>query len=249
MNTGEVAGDGAQRRERRSGPRSFLALGIAATLAALLGGCGSEEAPPFPEGQGQEANSGIAYPSGPYGVTKGSTIDNYSLVGFPDSTVAADPNATVPIQLSDFYNPTGEDVFPEGSVYGAGQPKPRALLIDISALWCSPCQFEAQKILPGLYAKYQPLGAELLMNIAESGQNGVPAAPKDLKSWVTTFKTPFPAGIDSTRKLPTNFSPGSSFPVNILVDTRDMKIVYVLALALKEEDDPLLGALDALLAQ
>src|SRR5688572_28859849 len=119
---------------------SYVALSLIAIVGAT--GCSSEveplPAPSFPEGTGQAAHSGVAYPAGPFGISKGSIVANYQFVGFVDSTV--DTSVTQLIQLADFYNPTGSDVYPEGSLYGAGTPKPKALLIDVSSSWCPPCQ-------------------------------------------------------------------------------------------------------------
>ena len=37
---------------------------------------------------------------------------------------------------------------PEGSLYGEGKPRPRALLINVAAVWCGPCNEEALMFTP-----------------------------------------------------------------------------------------------------
>ncbi len=220
---------------------------IGAMLAVALAGCGDEVAPPFPVGQGQKKSDGVAYPAGPYGVTKGSTIANFDFQGFSSPTVSKDPAALEKIALSDFYNPSGSDTYPDGSPWGSGQPKPKALLIDLSAVWCSPCQFESKSLLPNEYAKYHPLGAEFFLHLADGAQVGVPASAKELANWVGTYKFAFPAGIDPGRKLASSFS-ADAFPVNMLIDTRSMTIVEVVA-GVPDEGGPFFQALDATLAK
>jgi hypothetical protein len=201
--------------------------------AALIGaGCEGdtapveEEAPPFPEGQGQDPNLGIAYPGGPYGVNLGSVVQNFKFVGFPRPESQTDDAFN--IQLADFYNPSGEDVWPEGSPYGAGTPKPKALWIIVSAVWCGPCNAEAKDTLPGKYDEYAPQGVEFLLNLADGPTPGVPAEFKHLDSWVGKYETKFPAVIDPSYKLSALFQQ-NAFPTNMLVDTTTMEIVEVVA--------------------
>jgi len=65
------------------------------------------------------------------------------------------------IELADFYNPHADDSsyvpsdptqddrrFPIGSLYGSNTPKPKALSISISSLWCGACKSEAKTVLP-----------------------------------------------------------------------------------------------------
>ncbi|MFO0615021.1 MAG: TlpA disulfide reductase family protein [Polyangiaceae bacterium] len=215
---------------------------VLVTLLPLLG-C-DVEVPPFPAGQGQ-AKTAISYPGGPYGVTKTSVITNFELAGFPAPAASADPTALVPITLADFYNPTGDGVYPAGSPYGEGQPKPKALLIDIGAVWCTPCQFEAKTILPKLYEQYKPLGAEFLFDLADGPKGGIAATPTELVSWVKKYKSTFPCALDPERKLGASFNT-DSFPVNILVDTRTMQIVDVVA-GVPDEGGAFFQNLDALL--
>lgn len=224
-----------------------MCLLLAAGSASTLAGCGDELAPPFPVGQGQKKTEGAAYPPGPYGVSKGATIADFEFQGFHAPAVARDPAALEKISLSDFYNPSGTDKYPDGSPWGAGSPKPKALLIDLSAVWCAPCQFESKELLPKEYAQYHPLGAEFFLHLADGAQVGVPASPTELGNWVGKYKFTFPAGIDPGRKLGSSFS-ADAFPVNMLIDTRSMTIVEVVA-GVPEEGGPFFQALEATLAK
>lgn len=192
---------------------ALLALGVVA--------CNDVEVAPFPAGQGQ-AKTAAAYPPGPYGLTKGQVINPFAFTGFAAPQTSSDPTTVAPIALGDFYNPTGTETYPAGSPYGAGNPKPKVLFIDIGASWCGPCQVEA-KDTPPQYAMYHPQGAEFLFVLADGPTTGVSAEPTDLKNWVTKFHTAWPAVIDPDRKFVSNY--GTSFPVNMLIDTKTMTIV------------------------
>jgi len=214
--------------------RNDLLLRCMATALVAFGlvGC-TEEAdvvptPIFQEGTGQlpRGTAAIEYAAGPYGISKGSTIQNYEFVGFPNSV--ADTSAMKTIQLADFYNPTGDAVFPPDSPYGAGEPKPKALLIVVSAVWCSPCNYEADVTLPGLYAKYQPAGGEFFLVLADGPTPGTPAESKNLYLWDKKYEINYPSALDPSSKLAALFE-ADAFPANMIIRTRDMKIMDVSA--------------------
>jgi hypothetical protein len=205
-----------------------LALGLVASFGIL--GC-SEEAditpvPAFPKGTGQNprGTEAIKYAPGPYGISKGSTVENLDFVGFPNA--AADTSGMKIIQMSDFYNPTGEDVFADDSPYGAGTKKPKALLVVVSSVWCGPCNYEAAETLPALYAKYQPMGGEFFLALADGTTPGVPAEAKSLYFWTQKYDVDYPSAIDPSSKLASLFE-ADAFPANIIVRTKDMKIIDV----------------------
>lgn len=219
---------------------------IALFLAASLAGCSSDttsttggssastsggstsgdmQAPDFPGG-GQTAHANVAYPAGPYGLKKGSIIANYDFIGFADSMKVS--NALQGISLADFYNPTGKDVYPEGSPHGAGQPKPKVLLLDVPSVWCPPCNYEAGTILPPLHTKYKPKGGEFMEVLADGPTPGTAATQKNLFSWTKKYKIDYPTVIDPEYKLGPLFAQ-DAFPANLMIDTRTMKICDVIA--------------------
>jgi hypothetical protein len=226
---------------------SFHFLSCASALLSLsAAGCDDHLAPPFPAGQGQVKTT-LPYPPGPYGVSAGQVITNFEFQGFYAPQANSDAGSVRSIKLSDFYNESGKDVFSDGSPYGAGSPKPKALLIDIGAVWCSPCQFEAKSVLPAEYSKYHEQGAEFLFDLADGPQSGVSATPSELTNWVRKFKTVYPSGIDPQRELGSAFK-ADAYPVNILIDTRTMKIVNIVA-GVPDEDGPFFMALESLLGK
>jgi hypothetical protein len=186
----------------------------------------TDQPEPFPQGTGQSANPTVEYPKGPYGVNKGSVVQNFKFMGFPNSMV--ENKTLVQVSLADFYNPTGKDNFPKGSPYGDGTPKPKALLIDVSSVWCGPCNYEAANVLPGLYAKYKPKGGEFLLQLADGPTPGDPANAKHLYNWTHKYKVDYPATIDPSYKLSALFQ-ADAFPANMIIDTKTMKIVDVIA--------------------
>lgn len=211
------------------------------TIFAVLGamaliGCGNTSgsgggddgalAPEFPDGTGQQAHGAKAYPAGPYGIGKGSIIANYKFVGYANAMKIN--NALQSIELADFYNPTGDGVYEEGSVFEVGAPKPKVILIDVASVWCGPCNYEADQVLPGLYAKYKPQGGEFLLNLADGATPGKAATSKNLFNWTTKYDVDYPAVIDPTYKLSALFDQ-DAFPTNMIIDTKTMTIVTVYA--------------------
>jgi hypothetical protein len=182
--------------------------------------------PTFPEGTGQPAATAALYPDGPYGIQTGSVIYNYQFVGFINAAEFREGMQL--IALADFYNPTGAEVFPADSRYGANKPKPKALLINVSSVWCGPCNYEAAEVLPGEYAKYKPLGGEFLLQLADGPDPSTPADPADLDRWTRRYRVDYPAAIDPSYKLGKFFS-ADAYPANMIVSTKDMKIVEVIA--------------------
>jgi hypothetical protein len=182
----------------------------------------------------------VEYPSVTFGVTEGSIIQNYSFQGFPDPQRARDLQT---VQLADFYNPHADDpsympapgepddrFYPPGSLYNAGattpQPKPRALLIDVASVWCGPCNQEAKDVLPGRYAKYKPCGGQFLFQLAQGTNNGTPATEQNLVAWSNAYALNYPATIDGLNQLSSVYG-GQTFPDEVIIDTRTMKLVSV----------------------
>lgn len=213
--------------------RTFLTSSISVlsllAFGALAAGCNEESvvdesAPEFEDEQGQSAKEEVVidYPDVPKGIDVGSVVANYQFLGFPDPV--ADKSNAYPIQMADFYNPTGDGTYPEGSAYGAGKLKPTVLLVVISAVWCQPCQIENRDILPGEHEEYGPRGAEFILQLSDGPTYGEPATFKHLISWTTKYDTAWPAVIDPSSKL-MELADADAFPANILIDTKTMTIV------------------------
>lgn len=219
--------------------RAILLSVLASSVFALSSGLGcvpettsnddddqDVQAPDFAEDQGQLTHVEVAYPAGPYGIEVGAIAENYKFIGYPKPH--EDQDNYYEIRLSDFYNPTGEGVYPEGSVHGAGEPMPTVLLVVVASVWCGPCNVESDTILPAEYAEYKPLGAEFLLQLQDGGTPGIPAKFSHLKTWTSKYDTQWPAVIDPTAKLGELFE-ADAFPANILIDTTTMEILDAVA--------------------
>jgi hypothetical protein len=233
-----------------------LISALALICAAGTASCTIEEsAPEFPEGQGQQPETGPDYAPGPYGIDVGATIANFTFTGFRNPSNAAYTAETgfQEIQLADFYNPTGDGVFEVDSDYALAKgateaiPKPKALWIIMSAVWCAPCNEEARTILPGEYLHFNPLGVEFFTNLADGPQSGVPAEQKHLISWTTKYDSFWPSVIDPNYKLSSLFE-ADAFPANLIIDTKTMKIREVVA-GVPPEGSKFFDELDALTSE
>jgi hypothetical protein len=162
----------------------------------------------------------LTYPAGPYGVSVGSVLTNYEFVGFPSPEV---DTTLVPMRLGDFYNPTGDGVYPEGSPYGAGKPMPKAIVVVVSAVWCAPCNYEADQILPGKLVEYEPKGADFFMQLIDGPNPGTPATETHLAKWTNKYDVDYPATLDPSYQLQALLT-GTSFPASLIIDTRTMTL-------------------------
>ena len=207
-------------------PFRMTLMGAVAVLLA----CGGEVQNPTPppdelapefEGGGMPVGDTSAYP-GPYGVGVGSVIHNYKFFGYPRA--AQDRSTIHEIVLADFHNPTGDAVFPDGSPYGEGVPKPKALILDRSAVWCPPCQYEASEVIPVARTQYGT-DVEFLVTLDDGKNRGTRAVRGDLDYWVTSYNIDYPAVMDPTSTLSAIVGV-DAYPGNVLVRTKDMKIIH-----------------------
>lgn len=158
----------------------------------------------------------MAYPPGPYGTNRGSTIQNLSFLGWKHPDQAGyDPSKFETIQLSDFYDPDGHTGV-------------KLLAINASAVWCSVCRREYQEMHSNdVYASMRAMGLEILGTLFEDN-NYFPAQPQDLKNWgaLSTHAVTFPLGLDPGFKLGAYFDSDAT-PLNMLIDVRTMTIVNI----------------------
>jgi hypothetical protein len=208
------------------------AVATTALLGALGSGCSDEIepapdviAPDFPEGAGQvrQPDANLPYAPGPYGDDIGSVLPNYGFYGWVRPVDDFDQGFVAHIQLAEFYNPTGDGTYPEGSVFPVGGAKPKALVIDLSAVWCPYCKTESDDVLPGRYADDKARGGEYMVNLAE-GNEGEPTTYQELEAWAVRYDLEFPLVLDPDYRLAT-FVDSMAWPTNLIVDTRTMKLV------------------------
>jgi hypothetical protein len=187
---------------------------------SIADGAGLDQTvPPFESGTGQPPGQNPAYPAGPYGVGVGSVIANLRFIGYPAPMVAM---TGVVIQLADFYNPSGHGSFTAGSPYGQG-PLPLALLVDMGAVWCVPCNMEEKNELPWRWAAMQPAG-QILSLLLDGTSPGTPATLNNLTNWDKSYKIAYPTAIDPSYES-LQFVPSDSYPGNVIVRTTDMRIM------------------------
>ncbi len=219
-------------------------------LSALLFGLGlmgcattetapDEIAPAFgddPTDHGQPAPAQIAYPD-VVGWEIGRAIPNLVFLGYANYLDPVTGGELRFLQMSDFYNPTGDGLFPEDAPYGAGSPKPRALLLDISAVWCGPCKYESEVVLPAAYAKYGAQGGGFLTLLLEGNDpsTGEPATYLELETWAASYGVETPLALDPNGYAKPFLDGG--WPTNVIIRTQDMKMIHASA-GVPELDSP-----------
>jgi hypothetical protein len=215
-----------------------LSSALAAALTLGICACTTTEtgedvaAPEFADGSGQVDWNPVAEYPAVTGFELGSAVPNFKFVGYANFANPALAGQVQFIQMADLYNPDGTGVFGEGSPFGAGAPKPKAILLSKSAVWCPPCNVEADVALPGEYQKYQPMGGQFISVIVESYQGGELATYTDLFNWADDYMTGWQASNGSVYMLaldPTRATQQvqeAPWPGNLIIRTSDMKIMY-----------------------
>ena len=227
---------------------ALLRFGLGLFAALAIAGCGNSdpggedgedgtdtdtpEELVFVPGQGQVAVPRMTYPVGAKGISKGSVIENFKFVGYPDRHDHPELPLQI-LQMAEFYNPTGDGVFEPGSAFPVGEAKPKALLISVASVWCQPCNYEADVILPPLHLQYRPMGGQFMVQLADSANPGEPATLKNLDNWTSKYDVNYPAAIDPSYKLGALFE-AEAFPQNFIIDTRTMRIAEAMAGAAEE---------------
>ena len=183
---------------------------------------------PLPEdgaGCGEDGATTV-YPHGPCGTVAGATVPNYVFTGYARPGEEMGEAYRGFVSLADFYNPSGDGLFEAGSPYGEGSPKPRALMVNKSALWCLPCQDEARRVLPEMRAEFGPKGLQILVAIIAGVDPGVEGNFDDLDLWIESFDVNYLAVIDPHGHLGAIFD-SNAFPGNMIIDTTTMRIIEV----------------------
>ncbi|MSP23908.1 MAG: TlpA family protein disulfide reductase [Myxococcales bacterium] len=201
------------------------AADVTASLMALLlvVGCevgNGEPIAPAP-GSGGERDTSEGYPTVNVGTSVGNVIADFSFEGFADPSASHD---SVEIRLADFYNPTGSGAATGMGAFAAAAVLPKALVVNVSAVWCAPCKDEAKNVFPQKWSALHPRGMEILLVLADSGEVGDPATLEDLDAWTSAFPGSYPAVIDPSYQMGALFD-ASQFPANFIIDTRTMEIV------------------------
>lgn len=100
--------------------------------------------------------------------------------------------------------------------------KGKVILLNISAMWCTPCRSEASELME-LYNTYKERGFEIVQCIYQD-EDGVRTDQSDLQRWVNEFNISFTVLNDPDDSLTGFFSFGG-IPFNIIIG-RDFTIKY-----------------------
>ena len=182
---------------------------------ASTGAGASAGAAPVPVGV-TPTSTWTPYPAGPYGTTRGATIENLAFLGWKHPDLAGyDPAQFETVKLSDFYDPDGHTGV-------------KLLAINASAVWCGVCRREYQEMHSAdVYGTLRPLGLEILGTLFQDNAY-YPAQPQDLKNWgkLSTHAVTFPLVLDPGFKVGAYFDSDAT-PLNMLIDVRTMTIVQI----------------------
>jgi hypothetical protein len=198
--------------------RIAIIASIAGVFTVASGGCGGAAHVDNTPNRGTTGGGGgVNYPAGPYGYAKGSIIQNIQLQGKedPGGATGTAQYVNLPMQaisLADFHN----------------DPKVDYLVLNGSAGWCQPCREEAQEMSRTLAAKWEPMGVRFVSALIQGFDeaNQTPSTAGDIDKWQAITKEHIYIGIDPNDYLHQFASQIASFPLNIIVRTYDMAILF-----------------------
>ena len=155
---------------------------------------------------------------GDAGSQPAAKVEDFQLLGFVDGDTDGDPTT---VRLSDYF--------------AENRPGTRIIMLNAAAGWCVPCMREAGAI-PAFAALYEPRGVAILVAVFQD-QNGAPAEPAFVKSWVDTFDLTVPALIDTAFQTSAYFAV-NALPANLFVDAETQEIL-TLAQGAEPGNDPM----------
>ncbi len=205
------------RFPRHSADGRMAGLVVVAGFLAMA--CGSQSDSDIPpeliEALKQTANA-PQYPTGTTGGELGDVATDICFDGWENPTRAEFDLAALEQRcLHDYYDPNGESH--------------SLLFVVSSAIWCQACQteFGGSTSEPPLSEQVTTRYAAGLRAFGGLFQNaaGDPATAEDAQRWAQTFGVAFPFGLDDAFTLG-RFAKVNAQPLHMLVDTRDMTIVY-----------------------
>jgi hypothetical protein len=178
----------------------------------------------------QQDPSAANYPAGPYGYVEGQIIENIKLIGKIDPQGAAGTATydTLPMQTVSL-----ADYHADATV--------KFVAISGVAGWCGPCNAE-QQFVPNLQATYEPKGVRFFEAMIQGydARSGAPATEDDINRWQRNHDIHVGVGLDPEDQIH-KFADVAAFPLNMVVSTSDMKIVFM---SVGEQDlDPTLAQL------
>lgn len=186
----------------------------------------------LPEGAAPDKNPyGVQYPSENLGYTArsgnrpGNRIQNFKFLGYPDADKS---KGLQPVSLAQYFDPEGR--------------KYKLIHIVASAVWCPPCQAEAEMVTP-LKDKFEAKKIVWLVSLVEGPVRGKPSVQKDLDGWIAQFKSPYTHWLDPGNAKFGPFYDIAAIPWNANVNAETMEILSSKTGAPANEQD-LWGELD-----
>jgi len=114
-----------------------------------------------------------------------------------------------------------ETAFP-GLSFTLSSLRGKVILLNLSAMWCGPCQSEAGELMD-IYEKYKDQGFEIVQCIFED-EDGQATDMEDLGRWIARFGITFTVVNDADDST-VNAYEVSYIPLNLVID-RDFVIRY-----------------------
>lgn len=191
------------------------AMVLASLLIGFAGlcGCGGKTDPTMNRMNMMGAQN---YPPGPYGYAQGTVIENINFLAKADPAGASGSAdyAQLPLQalsLADLHN----------------DPSVKLIVLSGVAGWCGPCNQEQSEV-PADQAKYEPMGVKFLEGMVQGydEQSGAPATEADINKWALLHNLHVALGLDPEDKLH-QYADIAAFPLNLMIRTSDMQIVYM----------------------
>ena len=109
-----------------------------------------------------------------------------------------------------------------GNTFSLDNYKGKVILLNISAMWCSPCRSEASELME-IYNTYKERGLEIVQCIYQD-EDGNASDQSDIQRWIKEFILSFIVLTDPDESLTGFFSFGG-IPFNVIVG-RDFVIRY-----------------------
>jgi hypothetical protein len=165
------------------------------------------------------------YPAGPYGYAMGSVIEDTKFLGKTDPGGAAGTADYSGLPMKEVWLHDYHD-----------DPNVKLLVLSGVAGWCRPCNDEQDGFspegritsVPAMQAKYEPMGVRFFEAMIQGFdfQSAAPAMESDINRWAGEHSLHVGIGLDSEDKIH-EYADVSAFPLNMVISTRDMKIVFM----------------------
>lgn len=177
-------------------------LALALPVVALALACSSNTAPT--QSGACTSSEAPGYPACPYGYDKGAVIENASFIG----------------RKAGIGSP--RETFDLASYHALKASGKKVLVINVAALWCSPCREEAKEFQKTIVPEYDPKGVAFLSVVLEDSSRKL-STDDDVDGWIKTYALTYPVARDPDGYV-TDFFDRNQMPLNMIVDLETMKI-------------------------